>query len=88
MLLWGSKENRVVSVSLYMFLQILGALERLATEVALVRLQWDVNSNVRSNVVTFDGSGSARVPPAREIQVVGALSSDMLLTDMFEECLS
>jgi hypothetical protein len=88
MLLWGSKKNRVVGVSLDMLLEILGALEGLATEVTFVRLQRHVDSDVRSNVVTLDGGGSARVPSASEVQVVCALSSDMLLTDMFKEGLS
>lgn len=85
MLLWGSKKNRVVGVCLDMLLEILGALEGLATEVTFVRLQRHVDTDVGSNVVTLDGGGSARIPPAGEVQVVCALSSDMLLTDVFKE---
>lgn len=33
-------------------------------------------------MVTFHRGGAARVPAARKIQVVGALSPDMLLTDV------
>lgn len=39
-------------------LKILRPLEGLATELALVRLERNVNANVRSDVITFD-SGSA-----------------------------
>ena len=66
-----------------MLLQILGTLEGLSTEVTLVRLKWDVNSNMGSNVVTLDGSGTALVPTACEIEVVCALAANVLLANMF-----
>ena len=65
-----------------MLLQILGTLEGLAAEVALVRLQWDVNTDVRSDVVTLDRGGAAVTPLAGQVEVVGALAADMALTDM------
>jgi hypothetical protein len=40
-------------------LEILGPLERLATELALVRLERNVHANVRSDVVTLDSRGAA-----------------------------
>jgi hypothetical protein len=64
-------------VSLDVLLEILGALERLATEVALMRLQRHVNADVRSNVITLDGGSAAVTPLARQIQVVGALAPNM-----------
>lgn len=69
-------------MGLHVLLQILGTLESLATEVALVRLQGNVNSNVRSNVITLDSGGAAIAPLAGEVQVVGALAADMALTDV------
>jgi hypothetical protein len=63
-------------------LQILGTLEGLSTEVTLVWLQWDVNSNVRGDMVTFYRCGPARIPATGEVQVVGTFSPNMLLTDM------
>lgn len=63
-------------------LQVLRPLESLATKVTLVRLQRDVNANVRSDVVTLDGGGSALIPTAGQVQVVGALTADMLVTDV------
>jgi hypothetical protein len=69
-------------MGLHVLLQILGALESLATEVALVRLQGNVNSNVRRNVITLDSGGAAIAPLAGEVQVVGALAADMALTDV------
>ncbi len=50
-----------------MLLEILWALERLATEVTFVRLRWNVDTDVGGNVIAFDGSCSARVPTAREV---------------------
>ena len=60
-----------------MFLEILWALERFATEVALVRLQGHMNANVRGDVVTLDGGGATCAPLTGQVQVVGALAADM-----------
>lgn len=66
-----------------MLLQVLGSLEGLATELALVRLQGNVNTDVGSDVVALDGSGATRVPLASEAQVVCAFATNMSLTDVF-----
>jgi len=58
-------------------LEILGALECFAAEVALVRLQRHVNSDVRGDVVTLDGSGATCAPLTCQIEVVGALATDV-----------
>lgn len=65
-----------------MLLEILWALESLATEVALVRLQRNVNTDVRSDVVTLDGGGAAVAPLARQIQVVGALAPNVTFANV------
>lgn len=65
-----------------MLLQVLGALEGLSTEATLVRLEWDVDSNVGGNVVALDRASVAPLPATDEIQVVSALPSDMSLTEM------
>lgn len=66
-----------------MLLQILRALERLSAEVALVRLEWDVNTHVRGDVVALHSGGSARAPLAGEVEVVGGLATDMAFADVF-----
>jgi len=81
----SADENGVVGMSLDVLLQVLRAFERLAAEVALMRLQRNVNADVGRDVVTLDGRGAARVPLAREVQVVGALPANMLLTKMVLE---
>lgn len=78
---------RVIGMRLDVLLQVLGALEGLATEVALVRLQRNMDANMRRDVVALDSCGAARVPLAGQIQVVGALSAHMSLADMIVESL-
>jgi len=82
-----SVEDRVVGVRLDVLLEILGSLERLAAKVALVRLQGHMDTDVRCDVITLDGSGSARIPLARQVEVVGALPANMAFTDVIVECL-
>jgi hypothetical protein len=69
-------------VSLHVLLQILRTLECLAAEVALMRLQRNVNTNVRSNVISLDCGGAAVAPLAGQVQVVGALAANVTLTNV------
>jgi hypothetical protein len=85
--LWWAEQDGVVGVSLDVLLEILGALEGLAAEVALMWLQRHVNTDVRGNVVTLDGGGAAVTPLARQIQVVGALAANVTLTNVIIELL-
>jgi hypothetical protein len=80
--LWGAKQDRVVGVGLDVLFQILGTLESLAAEVALVRLQGDVDTDVRGDVVTLDGGGAAVAPLTGQVQVVCALATNMALADV------
>lgn len=59
MLLRGSEENGIVGMSLDVLLQILGALEGLPAEIAFVRLQWDVDSDMGGDMITLDGGSPA-----------------------------
>jgi hypothetical protein len=87
LLVWRSEKDRVVCMSLDMLLQVLGTLEALAAEVTLVWLQRDVNTNVRRDVVALDCGGAAEVPSPGEVQIVGALASNMAFADMLVESL-
>lgn len=78
----SSDKNRVVGVGLDVLLEILGPLERLAAEVALVRLEGHMDADVRGDVIALDRGGAALVPLAGEVQVVGALAANMLLADV------
>lgn len=78
-------EDRVVGVSLDVLLEILGPLEALSAEVALVGLEGHVDADVRGDVVALDGGGAAGGPEALEAEVVCALAADVLLTDVVVE---
>lgn len=65
-----------------MLLEILRALECFATEVALVRLQGHMNANVRGDVITLDGGGATCAPLTGQVEVVGALATDVALADV------
>ena len=77
------QENGLVGVGLDVLLQVLGPLEGLAAEVALVRLERDVDADVGGDVVALDGGGAAGTPQALQVEVVGALATDMSLADVF-----
>ncbi len=78
MLFGGAQENRVVGMSLgrmswrarindicaylYMLLQVLRALEGLATEFTFMGLQRNVYSNMGGNMVALDSGSSTLVP--------------------------
>jgi hypothetical protein len=66
-----------------MFLEILWAFKGLATEFALVRLERDMDSNVRGNVVTLDRGRTATSPLTCQVEVVGRFAADVALADMF-----
>jgi len=66
-----------------MLFQILWTLECLATELAFVRLQGNMDSNVGGNVITLDGGGAALTPGAGEVEVVGGLATNMAFANVF-----
>lgn len=74
---------RVISMSLDMLLQILWTLKGLATEIALMRLERHMHTNVRGDVVAFDSGSIARPPLASQVQVIGTLATDMALANVF-----
>jgi hypothetical protein len=65
-----------------MLLQVLGTLEGFAAEVALVRLQGNVDSDVGGDVVALDCRSTTVAPLTRKVEVVGALAADMALAHM------
>ena len=66
-----------------MLLQVLRSLERLPAEVTPVWLEWNVDPDVRSDVIPFDSGGTATAPLTLQIEVVCALASNMAITDVF-----
>lgn len=65
-----------------MFLQVLWPLEGLATELTLVRLERDVDSNMRGDVIALDRRRSALTPGAGQVEVVGRLATNMALANV------
>jgi hypothetical protein len=71
-----------VVIYLDMLLQVLRSLKSFSAELTFVWLEGDVYSNVGGYMITFHCAGVAPFPATDEIQVVGALSSDVPLTKM------
>jgi hypothetical protein len=69
-------------VSLHVLLEILRTLESLTAEIALMRFQRYMHADVRSDVVALNRGGAAVTPLAGQIQIVGALATDMALANV------
>ena len=65
-----------------MFFQILRALECFSAEVALVGFEWHMDSDVRGDVVAFDGGCVALSPCTGQVQVIGRFTANMTLAHM------
>jgi hypothetical protein len=66
-------------------LEILRAFESLLAEIALVRLEWYVNTDVRCDVIALDGRSAAVAPSTRQVEIVGRLATNMTFTHMILE---
>lgn len=64
-------------MGLDMLLEVLRAFERLAAEVTTMRLQGDMDANMRGNVVTLNHGDVAVGPSTLQVEIVGALATDM-----------
>ena len=71
-----------------MLLEILWSLERLATEVAFVRLKRHMNAHVRGDVVALHGGCATSSPLTGEVEIVRRLATNMALADMVLEEMS
>ena len=83
--LWRPRNHGIIGVSFDMLLEVLWTLEALATKVALVRLQGDMDANVRGDVVAFDGRGMTIPPRTHQVEVVRTLAAHMTIADVFLE---
>lgn len=64
-------------MSLHMFLLILWPFESFPTKFAPMRLQRNVNANVRRDVITLDNFNLTITPSTDQIQVIGAFAANM-----------
>lgn len=76
-------QHRIIGVGLDMLFEILRTLEGLAAEITLVWFKRDMHSNMGGDVIPFYGGGAAAAPLAGQVQVVGALATDMAFADVF-----
>lgn len=83
-----SLNDGVISMCLYMLLKVLRPLEGLPTELASMRLQRHVNTDVRGDVIALYNSNSTVTPSACQIEVIGTLTANMAFADMVVELLS
>lgn len=75
-------------MGLDVLLEILWSLECLATEIALMRLEWDVDTDVRGDVIPFDSGSATCTPSACQVEVVRALATNMTLANVILEIIS
>lgn len=91
--LGNTNHVRIFSMSLDMFLFILWPFESLPTKLAPMRLQRDVNADMRRDVIPLDDFNLTVTPSTDQIQVIGAFAAnvdfaDMVLNIEFEEEIS
>ena len=68
---------------LVMFLQILRPLESLVTNRTSMRLVWDVDADMRCDVIPLHGFCLAVRPVTLEVEVVGRFSANVTITYVF-----
>lgn len=73
------------SVNFFVFLEVLRAFEGLFADLANMRFQRGVNSEMASDVIALCTRRVAVFPLASETKVVGALSADVLVAEMVVE---
>lgn len=69
-------------MSLDMFLFILWPFESLPTKLAPMRLQRNVNANVRRDVVPLDDFDLTVTPSTDQVQVIGAFAANVVFAYM------
>lgn len=82
-ILTGTRQDRVICMSLDVLLQVLRPLEAFAAHVTFVRLQRHMDPDMRGDVISLDSSGAAGIPLASEAEVVGTLATNMTVTNVF-----
>ena len=75
-------EDRVIRMGFDMLLEILRPLEGLTTELASMRLEWYVNTDVRGDVIALYDSDTTVRPCASQVEIVGAFATNVGLADV------
>ena len=74
--------DRVFGMGFDMLLQVLRPLEGLATEVASMRLQRDMDSDMRGDVVAFHNGDATVAPRTLKVEIVSTFATNVLFADM------
>lgn len=70
-------------MGLVMFLQILRPLESLVADRTSMRLVWDVDADMRCDVIPLHGFRLAVCPVTLEVEVVGRFAANVTITYVF-----
>lgn len=70
-------QDSIVGVGLDVLLQILWPFERLSTKLTSMRFQGHMDTDVGCDVIPLDNLDLTIAPSADEVEVVGALATDM-----------
>ena len=73
-------------MGLDVFFEVLRTLKGLATEITFVRFQGYMDSDMGGDVVTLDSRCTTTAPLTGQVEVVGALTANMTLADVFLSC--
>lgn len=68
---------------LYMLFQILRSFKGLSTKIAFVRLQGNVYTNMRGDMIAFDRRSATISPLAYQVKIVCTLPSNVALANVF-----
>ena len=69
-------------MSFDVLLQVLRSFESFAAKVTFVRLERNVNTNMRSDMIALHGGCSAVAPLTRQVEIICALAANMPVTNM------
>lgn len=73
-------------MSLHMFLEILRTFETLAAEVAGVRFERDMDSDVTCDMVSLNSLGVAASPGAGQTEIICRFATNVFLAQMILIC--
>lgn len=69
-------------VNLFMLLKVLRSFEGFLADFADVRLEWGMDTEMASYVITLSTSSAAVLPPASKAEIIGALTTDVVVAEV------
>lgn len=74
--------SRIIGMGFHVFLEVLRAFECFPAKLAAVRLQRNVNPDVGCDMVALHDSDVTVAPSTLQVEIVGALSTDVTVADV------